>query len=71
MPRGVVLTLALARLGVADVGVAVAAAGHAPREGAPVVLVVVARLAQLAELALVSFRALAPLDPEIFFTILL
>ena len=61
--RRVVLALALARLRVADVGVAVAAAGHAAREGAPVVLVVVARLAQLAELALVALGALATLDP--------
>ena len=66
MPRRVVLALALARLRVADVRVIVAAARDAPGEGAAVVLVVVTGLAQLAELALVSFRALAPLDPEIF-----
>ena len=65
--RRVVLALALARLRVADVGVAVAAAGHAAREGAPVVLVVVARLAQLAELALVALGALATLDPAVLY----
>ena len=65
--RRVVLALALARLGVADVRVVVATAGYAPGEGAAVVLVVVAGLTQLAELALIPFRTLAPLDPGVLF----
>ena len=67
MARRVVLALALARLGVADVRVVVATAGDAPGEGAAVVLVVVAGLTQLAELALIPFRTLAPLDPGVLF----
>ena len=67
MARRVVLALALARLGVADVRVVVATAGYAPGEGAAVVLVVVAGLTQLAELALIPFRTLAPLDPGVLF----
>ena len=67
VPRRVVLALALARLRVADVRVIVAAARDAPGEGAAVVLVVVTGLAQLAELALVSLRALATFDPGILY----
>lgn len=58
----VVLARALARLGVADVGVVVAAARDAPGERTAVVLVVEAILAHLAELALVAARAVAPRD---------
>ena len=70
VPRGVVLALALACLRVADVRVAVAAARDAPGERAAVVLVVVTGLAQLAELALVPFRALATLDPGFSYSLM-